>query len=144
MQLDGRTLNGQMQVIGTPYNEVTTQEQNIGLRLQAPTCIIPQTKAPTYLPNEPSLATLPPPRTRLTSEIMRDYTREPLIEELNRLNIPYSHTTQSYDMQKLIVYHYTRLHAQSKSSQASPRKARTARYINEQSGGLNVETLTKV
>ena len=86
---------------------------------------------------------LPPRRTRLTLEKKRDYTREQLIEELNRLNSPYSHATQSYATKTAIVDHYNRLDAQATSSQANPHKARTATYIKAQSTstGLNFEAL---
>ena len=74
----------------------------------------PKTKAPTYLPNSPELAALPPPATQPSLhtipilESMREYTKEQLIEDMTRLNIPYSHKTKVYAMKKILVEHYNK------------------------------------
>ena len=108
VQLDDRTVHAPMILRGIPYNEATTRDQIIALFSRAPPLISPQTKAPTYPPNEPPRATLPPPGTRLTLESMRDSTREQWLEELNRFNIPYLPEAQAYEMKKMVVYHYNK------------------------------------
>ena len=144
MQLADRTLNLQMILRGPPYNEATSREQNIALLSSTPTLMSPKTQAPSYPPNEPSIATLPPPRTRLTLAIMGDPAREQLIEEMKRLEMPYAHTTQVYEMKNIIVDHYDRVVSRAMSSQTSRHRDRTDRQIKEQAAfaGLSVERLT--
>ena len=73
---------------------------------RSPTLAVAKSKTPYYLPNAPDLAMLPPPtmqpppRTRLALGLMRDFIRIQLIEEMHRLNIPYSHTTKKYVSKK--------------------------------------------
>ena len=83
---------------------------------------------------------------RLTLEMMSEYIREQLMEEMKRLDISYSHTTQTYQMQNLVVYHSNRVAPRAASSQSSRHICRTDRYIDEQSvsTGFSFEILKAI
>ena len=122
VQLDDRTVHAPMILRGIPYNEATTRDQIIALFSRAPPLISPQTKAPTYPPNEPPRATLPPPvaaasaaavirrplpRYDLTLADLRDYTDDEIDVELRHLGILFTGTTERYRNNNMIVdYQY--------------------------------------